>query len=206
MKRAWVIWAVAAFALVAAAVAGLRWVQRDAPPADDPNAVTITIRVDGALDRAQLTRNDDGTHTYILRHYDGRVERLSPEQLAERIYSQEDARHLLAYLFNISTPAGVLWVVIGLAGQALFTGRMLVQWFASERSKRSVVPAAFWWMSLGGAIMLLSYFLWRRDVVGVLGQSLGLIVYIRNIHLIYRSHTSTAPTVDPAPEPGQQPA
>jgi lipid-A-disaccharide synthase-like uncharacterized protein len=204
VNRWWLIWVLVAFAAVAGAVVGLRWALRDAPT-DDPNAVTITIRVDGALDRAQLLRNADGTHDYILRHYDGSSTTLAPEQLAARLYAQEESRNLLAYVFNISTPFGIIWVGIGLLGQLLFTGRMLVQWLTSEREKRSVVPAAFWWMSLGGAVMLLSYFLWRRDVVGVLGQSFGLIIYIRNIHLIYRYRTAVPATVDPAPAPAPGP-
>jgi len=197
----WLIWVLVVFAAVVASVFALRWMLRDAPT-DDPNAVTITIRVDGALDRLQLVRSPNGTHRYILRHYDGSSTMLTPDELAARLYAQEDARNLLAYIFNISTPFGIIWVGIGLLGQLLFTGRMLVQWFVSEREKRSIVPPAFWWMSLGGAVMLLSYFIWRRDVVGVLGQSLGLIVYIRNLSLIYRAVMTPSATVDPAPKPG----
>ncbi|MAE60392.1 MAG: hypothetical protein CMJ49_03445, partial [Planctomycetaceae bacterium] len=54
-----------------------------------------------------------------------------------------------------------MWVVIGLGGQVLFAGRLVVQWVASEKQRRSVVPNAFWWMALGGASMLLVYFIWR---------------------------------------------
>ena len=61
---------------------------------------------------------------------------------------------------------------------------MLVQWLTSEKSKRSVVPVSFWWMSLVGATMLLVYFIWRRDIVGILGQATGWIIYIRNLVLI----------------------
>ena len=80
-------------------------------------------------------------------------------------------------------------IVAQLAGhgeQVLFTGRMLVQWLASEKRKRSVVPVAFWWMSLIGGVMLLTYFIWRKDIVGVAGQSTGLLVYGRNLILIRR--------------------
>ncbi|HHQ49151.1 MAG TPA: hypothetical protein ENK19_09765 [Acidobacteria bacterium] len=79
-----------------------------------------------------------------------------------------------------------MWVALGLLGQVLFTGRMVVQWLVSEKRKRSVVPVIFWWMSLGGATMLLIYFLWRKDIVGVLGQSTGWFIYSRNLWLIYR--------------------
>ena len=83
-----------------------------------------------------------------------------------------------------------LWLTIGFAGQLLFTSRFLVQWIASERSGRSVMPHAFWWFSLAGGVTLLAYALWRRDPVFAIGQASGLVVYIRNLMLIGRS---TAP-------------
>ncbi|MEC7351885.1 MAG: lipid-A-disaccharide synthase N-terminal domain-containing protein [Planctomycetota bacterium] len=95
-----------------------------------------------------------------------------------------------------------MWVSVGLFGQALFTGRMLVQWLASERLRRSTIPVAFWWMSLAGATMLLAYFIWRRDIVGVLGQGLGWIIYVRNLGLIYgggRGPVGVQDDVDPEP-------
>ena len=78
------------------------------------------------------------------------------------------------------------WVAIGLAGQACFFSRFLVQWLASERQGRSVVPRAFWYLSIAGGLTLLSYSLWRRDPVFILGQSVGLFVYLRNLVLLRR--------------------
>ncbi|MBC7784929.1 MAG: lipid-A-disaccharide synthase N-terminal domain-containing protein [Burkholderiales bacterium] len=92
-------------------------------------------------------------------------------------------------LLNVSDPFGYIWVSIGLLGQVLFTGRMIVQWLASERSKKSVVPPVFWWMSLAGSTMLMVYFLWRRDPIGLLGQSFGWFIYLRNLWMIYRPRT-----------------
>lgn len=63
-----------------------------------------------------------------------------------------------------------LWLAIGFAGQLLFTSRFLVQWIASERSGRSVVPLAFWWFSLAGGVTLLAYALWRQDPVFAIGH------------------------------------
>lgn len=77
------------------------------------------------------------------------------------------------------------WVVFGLAGQLLFMGRFLVQWIASERERRSVIPLAFWFLSLGGGLILFSYAVYRQDPVFILGQSLGLFIYVRNLWLIY---------------------
>ncbi|MDY7095130.1 MAG: lipid-A-disaccharide synthase N-terminal domain-containing protein, partial [Acidobacteriota bacterium] len=72
-----------------------------------------------------------------------------------------------------------------------FFARFLVQWIASERRKESVVPVAFWFFSLGGGLVLLSYALWRQDPVFIAGQSIGLLVYSRNLWFIYgRSETA----------------
>lgn len=78
------------------------------------------------------------------------------------------------------------WLAFGYTGQALFTGRMLVQWIATEKRRQSVVPALFWWLSLFGGLILLIYFLRRGDPVGVLGQLFGFVVYARNLMLISR--------------------
>ncbi|ALG91595.1 MAG: lipid A biosynthesis protein [Confluentimicrobium sp.] len=77
------------------------------------------------------------------------------------------------------------WVMIGLGGQLLFTARFLVQWIASEKAGRSVVPLAFWYFSIGGGIILFAYALYRKDPVFVLGQAMGLFIYLRNLSLIY---------------------
>lgn len=101
-----------------------------------------------------------------------------------------------------ATPTGqfaAAWIAVGLLGQALFSARFLWQWIASERGKKVVVPVMFWWLSLGGASMLLAYFIWRRDPVGILGQSFGWIVYARNLSLIRAERTrpaSESPPVD----------
>ncbi|WP_212522966.1 lipid-A-disaccharide synthase N-terminal domain-containing protein [Actibacterium sp. MT2.3-13A] len=77
------------------------------------------------------------------------------------------------------------WVAIGLGGQLLFTARFLVQWIASERAGRSVVPLAFWYFSVGGGLVLFSYAVYRKDPVFILGQSMGLFIYLRNLWLIH---------------------
>ncbi|HXU46515.1 MAG TPA: lipid-A-disaccharide synthase N-terminal domain-containing protein [Thermoanaerobaculia bacterium] len=79
-----------------------------------------------------------------------------------------------------------VWLAIGLFGQAMFFGRFFVQWLASERKRQSVVPRAFWFLSLAGGLILLVYAVHRREPVFVLGQATGLLIYLRNIWLIYR--------------------
>src|SRR3954447_23391066 len=80
-----------------------------------------------------------------------------------------------------------LWVKIGFLGQAAFTARFLVQWVASEKKKDSVVPVAFWWLSIVGGVILLSYAIHRRDPVIIVGQAMGLLVYARNLMLVERA-------------------
>ena len=77
------------------------------------------------------------------------------------------------------------WLVIGFSAQLLFSARFLVQWIASERAKESVVPFAFWVLSLAGGALLLSYAIWREDPVFIVGQSAGVLIYLRNLHLVF---------------------
>ena len=76
------------------------------------------------------------------------------------------------------------WLILGLFGQAMFSARFLVQWIATERQKRSVVPVAFWWLSIAGSLTLLTYAIYRKDPVFILGQSFGSTVYLRNLYFI----------------------
>jgi lipid-A-disaccharide synthase-like uncharacterized protein len=76
------------------------------------------------------------------------------------------------------------WIVLGLFGQALFASRFAVQWICSERVGRSIIPTIFWHLSLLGGVALLSYAVWRRDPVFIIGQGFGLFVYARNISLL----------------------
>jgi lipid-A-disaccharide synthase-like uncharacterized protein len=80
-----------------------------------------------------------------------------------------------------------IWFAIGLVGQAFFFGRFAVQWIVSELKRRSVVPVYFWYFSIVGGVILLTYSIHRRDPVFILGQSFGLLVYSRNLYLIARN-------------------
>ena len=78
------------------------------------------------------------------------------------------------------------WAAFGLVAQLAFTARFIVQWIASERRGKSVIPLAFWYFSLGGSTGLLAYAIARADPIFILGQGLGSFIYLRNLHLIYR--------------------
>ena len=79
-----------------------------------------------------------------------------------------------------------LWMGIGFAGQAIFGARFIVQWIATERKRRSVVPVAFWYLSLLGSVFLLAYSIYRQDVVFIAGFSLNMVIYLRNLYFIHR--------------------
>ena len=79
-----------------------------------------------------------------------------------------------------------IWVVIGFCGQALFGSRFVIQWIASEKQKRSVIPVPFWYCSIAGGLVLLSYALYRMDPVFICGQALGVFIYGRNLYFIHR--------------------
>jgi lipid-A-disaccharide synthase-like uncharacterized protein len=76
------------------------------------------------------------------------------------------------------------WLIWGFAGQACFNLRFLLQWAYSEARKQSIIPPVFWYLSLIGSLVLLSYAIYQKDVVFTLGQAFGFIVYIRNIKLM----------------------
>ena len=94
---------------------------------------------------------------------------------------------LWAVSFTLTT-----WIAVGFFGQALFSLRFLVQWLSSERQGRSTIPRAFWYFSIAGGATLLAYAIHRQDPVFILGQSVGVLIYARNLHLIFRERRSAA--------------
>lgn len=79
-----------------------------------------------------------------------------------------------------------LWLIVGFAGQAVFTSRFVLQWLYSEYKRRSVIPVGFWYLSMLGSALLLIYAIYRQDPVFIIGQSFGFLVYLRNLQLIAR--------------------
>jgi lipid-A-disaccharide synthase-like uncharacterized protein len=98
---------------------------------------------------------------------------------------------LSAWWASIST-AELLWLTVGLVAQLMFSMRFIVQWIASERARRSIVPEMFWYFSVAGGALLLAYAVYRLDPVFILGQGMGLLIYARNIHLIWKQKTLEA--------------
>jgi lipid-A-disaccharide synthase-like uncharacterized protein len=83
-----------------------------------------------------------------------------------------------------------IWALVGAGGTALFASRFIVQWLQSEREGRSVIPVAFWYCSIGGGIVTLAYTMHLKSVPLSVGQASGLIVYARNLYLIFRERAA----------------
>ncbi|HSI41067.1 MAG TPA: lipid-A-disaccharide synthase N-terminal domain-containing protein [Xanthobacteraceae bacterium] len=97
-----------------------------------------------------------------------------------------------SYLHDVFLIEFNAWVVLGFVAQILFTMRFVVQWYASEKAGRSVIPFAFWTFSLGGGALLLVYALYRKDPVFICGQLLSLVIYVRNLQFVLRERRRDA--------------
>lgn len=90
------------------------------------------------------------------------------------------------------SPYDMMWAGIGVIGQVLFMSRFLIQLYKSEKAKKSVLPVEFWYFSIAGGLITLSYAIHRRDLVFTVAQMLGLIIYFRNLILVYRERRHNA--------------
>lgn len=88
---------------------------------------------------------------------------------------------------HLSFETSTLWLIVGFIGQGLFFMRFFLQWIAFERAKKSVIPDLFWYFSLAGGSVLLAYALYRQDPVFILGQGLGIFIYLRNIYFVRKA-------------------
>ena len=104
----------------------------------------------------------------------------------------ETFNHLASWLHDVFVEQFSAWILLGFIAQMCFTMRFVVQWIASERAKRSVVPVAFWFFSILGGVLLLIYAIYRKDPVFIAGQGMGLLIYVRNLWLI-ANETRAAP-------------
>jgi lipid-A-disaccharide synthase-like uncharacterized protein len=106
--------------------------------------------------------------------------------LPEKIQMLESLSEIIRSAFHEQLVKDPLWGALGFAGQAVFGARFIVQWIVSEYKKKSCVPRAFWYISIVGSFMLLCYSFHIRNAVFILGFSLNIFIYLRNIHLIYK--------------------
>jgi lipid-A-disaccharide synthase-like uncharacterized protein len=94
------------------------------------------------------------------------------------------------YLYDVFVTRFDLWLVFGLLAQLVFTARFLVQWLASEKAGRSVVPMAFWFLSIVGGTMTLVYGIQRREPVIIMGQTLSIFIFVRKVMLIFTNKSN----------------
>lgn len=115
------------------------------------------------------------------------------------------SRDLGAYLHEVFVQKFDLWLLFGIFAQILFAMRFVVQWIASERAGRSVMPSAFWIFSITGGMMILAYGIVRREPIIIIGQVLAVFIYVRNVMLIFkerrRRRSGLAGIEDPAETP-----
>ena len=84
-----------------------------------------------------------------------------------------------------------IWLVIGFIGQTIFASRFLIQWIVSERASKSIIPNIFWWISIVGSVILLSYAIHKEDPVFIVGQSCGFLIYSRNLYFIRKGNKAS---------------
>jgi lipid-A-disaccharide synthase-like uncharacterized protein len=158
----------------------LAQVQGESAPASERRADAIQVRLpDGALAWYEPAANDSGVYVASATAASGAM--------------------------GGGTTWAILLFLFGLVGQAMFMGRFALQWIASERSGRSVVPLGFWWLSLAGASILLTYFAIQREPIGLLGQLLGWPIYLRNAYMVVRDRRRGLLSADPAAHPVADP-
>ena len=91
---------------------------------------------------------------------------------------------ILGHAFTVRD---LLWQLVGFLGQGLFFSRFVVQWLASEKAGKSVIPVAFWYFSIVGGVITLVYAWWgEHSLPFAIGQVVGMFVYSRNLALIRR--------------------
>ncbi|CAO3426747.1 lipid-A-disaccharide synthase N-terminal domain-containing protein [Azospirillum doebereinerae] len=101
--------------------------------------------------------------------------------------------------FQGQSTTDLVWVGIGFAAQLMFTMRFVIQWIASEKARRSVMPEMFWYFSLAGGAILFAYSFYRFDPVFMLGQGAGLVIYTRNIYFVWTNKKKSDAGPDAVP-------
>jgi lipid-A-disaccharide synthase-like uncharacterized protein len=161
----------------------------------------------GVLEAVPVPGGDYRFRVLLRNSTSAEMDRDQAEQIfGARVVSQtiEPRSNWLFRQMNITSWVGVVWLGIGLLGQIAFSGRMVLQWITSERRRQSIITESFWWFSLAGSVLLFSYFAWRQEPIGLLGQASGLVIYSRNLRLIYKQRRRDARATimdDPVPEP-----
>jgi lipid-A-disaccharide synthase-like uncharacterized protein len=171
------------------------WLVNEPHPEAEEGATLVPLRIGDIKGWVEVTRDEaeDASNLYTFRILPKGAERgdVVSEAAMRGALGDDTVDRLITFgdnslfrLLNITSWIGVIWVVIGFGAQAVFAARFMVQWIVSEKRQESVVPEVFWWISITGGIMLYCYFVWRKDLPAVLGQSTGIVIYARNLRLI----------------------
>ncbi len=105
----------------------------------------------------------------------------------------------IAMWWATTSSTEIIWLAVGFLAQLMFSMRFIVQWIASEKARRSIVPETFWYFSFAGGAMLFAYAIYRFDPVFMLGQGTGLLIYARNIQMIWQTRAADAAETAPPP-------
>lgn len=141
----------------------------------------------------EVATDASGVRSFRILYRDGTATPVLAEPELRRVLGDQgfdqavvSSGNVLFRIAKVTGWSGFAWVFLGFAGQMLFFGRMFVQWLVAEKEKRAVIPESFWWFSFFGGLLLFSYFAWRQDIVGVIGQTSGVVIYARNLRLIHK--------------------
>jgi len=152
----------------------------------------VTVSEAGWLDWAYkiLSRSRGRTfgHVHIERPGNYFLDGSYPREIAE----DQKHVHLVLAFARPASPGRMLWLLLGFGGQIVFSARFLIQWLASEKAGRSVVPRAFWHLSLAGGLMILGYAAYTRDPVFIAGYAPNALIYVRNLVLLGREDAGKA--------------
>lgn len=181
-------------------------------PALRPGATKVEVKIGEMRGVLEAAPNAAGEKTFRLLLQGEKPSReLSATEVreifGERVYraAAEHRRNWIFRVLNITSWVNLIWVAIGFGGQFAFSGRMFLQWLVSERRRQSVITESFWWFSLIGAVALFSYSVWRQDPVYILGQASGIVIYSRNLRLIYKHKRRAARAAQAAKTGLQEP-
>lgn len=174
------------------------WAKRAHPRLE---SLTTELRIGDTRGLVEVTGDTPETQKFRLLTRDGYESADFSREQFESIFgaavtaqAADGRTNRLFRFLNITSWASLVWIAIGFGGQLMFSGRMFLQWLVSERHKVSIITPAFWWFSLLGGICLFTYFVWRQDIVGVLGQSSGIVIYARNLRLLSKQKRREART------------
>ena len=176
------------------------WLVYEKGPVAADGATMVSLRIGDIKGWIEVVHSEEtGAYTFRILQRESPPGNHITEESMRDVLGDRTVDRLMAFsdnrlfrLLNITNWVGVVWVLVGFGAQAVFAARFVIQWIVSEKRQESVVPEIFWWISITGGIMLYCYFVWRKDLPAVLGQSTGIVIYARNLRLIAKGKARKA--------------